>query len=186
MPPSCRPYKPEEILLVRWVLRRSVILIKNSGSACYPGVLTAWVVVISAVTREAELENLEAALCSEEGTDRIASRCLNWSSYFCCLNNKQTLPVYPLLEMNLACSSLQHSIFCWHLTSSINNKKSSQFNWQIQHLCAKKKKRHLKNRNHKPIKFCSVKLNNALNLQNLCCPFLLWTLICGLCLITVK
>lgn len=186
MPPSCRPYKPEEILLVRWVLRRSVILIKNSGSACYPGVLTARVVVIAAVTREAELENPEAALCSEEGTDRIASRCLNWSSYFCCLNNKQTLPVYPLLEMNLACSSLQHSLFCWHLTSSNNNNRAHNLTDKSSTCVQKKKKKDTKNRNHKPIKFCSVKLNNALNLLNLCCPFLLWTLICGLCLVTVK
>lgn len=31
--------------------------------------------MIAAVPREAVPENLEAALCSEEGTDRIALRC---------------------------------------------------------------------------------------------------------------
>lgn len=33
--------------------------------------------MIAAVTREAKLENLDAALCSKEGTDGIAPRCLN-------------------------------------------------------------------------------------------------------------
>lgn len=54
-----------------------VILVKDSGSVCYPGVLTAQVVMVAAVTREAKLENVDAALCSEKGTDRIAPGCLN-------------------------------------------------------------------------------------------------------------
>jgi len=60
---------------VRWGLRRGVILVKDSGSVCYPGELTARAAVIAAVPGEAVPENLEAALCSEEGTDRIALRC---------------------------------------------------------------------------------------------------------------
>lgn len=39
--------------------------------------VTAQVEIVAAMRRETKLENLDAALCSEEGTDRIASRCLN-------------------------------------------------------------------------------------------------------------
>lgn len=57
--------------------KKKFILIEYSRSVCYPGVLIARVVMIATVMRKAKLENLDAALCYEEGTDRIAQRCLN-------------------------------------------------------------------------------------------------------------
>lgn len=97
---------------------------------------------------------------------------VNWQNYLKMLNwtlsvlqllsqEKTILPGYPLLEMNLSCSSHQYS-FLLYLNHRISlllnkNKKCTQLNWQFQHLCAKEI---LKKRNCKPIKPCSLHQSN--------------------------
>lgn len=146
---------------MRWVLRRGVILIKDSGSVCYPGELTARAAVIAAVTGEAEPENLEAALCSEEWTDRITLK--RWTehclSYNCCPSNKQILPGYPLLEMNLSCSSHQYSFLLYlkHRISLHVHNLTDNSSTCVQKIYLK-----IETTNNQALFPASVKLNNAL------------------------
>ncbi|KAK2527205.1 claudin-8 [Columba guinea] len=70
-------------LYVGWLLMLVTAAVIGSDSSFQRshsvdfGVLIARVVMIATVMRKAKLENLVAAMCYEEGTDRIARRCLN-------------------------------------------------------------------------------------------------------------